>query len=142
MLKSVRNVVFSLLVWYAIVGCAIAGMSVVARAASTGPEAHSYLMRAFWLGILVILLIWSVCRVLRRLPAIVLGTILGLSMPIFAGWIWVHWIENFSVARGLLWNGTDLWFQGFQIAIPSAIAGGIVGYFLARKVERAPQGQA
>jgi hypothetical protein len=133
MLKLLKSFFLSLLVWYAIVGSSVLGLYMLARASPVGSEAHSYFIRLVWLGALVIVLLWPICRILRGLAAVLIGASLGLAVPILVGWVWANWIERRVASWGLLWNGMDLWIQGFQIAIPSAIAAGIVGYLLSRQ---------
>jgi hypothetical protein len=133
MLKLLKSFFLSLLVWYVIVGSSVLGLYMLARASPVGPEAQSYFMRLIGLGAFVIIVLWPICRLLHGLAAVSIGTSFGLAVPILAGWVWLKWIERWDVSRGLLWNGMDLWIQGFQIAIPSALAGGIVGYFLGRQ---------
>jgi hypothetical protein len=133
MLKLLKSFLSSLLVWYLIVSCGFFGLYVLARRKPTVPEVESGLTFLLGYSVLMLLLIWPICRLFRRLLATLIGASLGLCSTCLVAWIWGEWFEWRTLALGLSINATDLWIFGTEIAIPSAIAGGIVGYFLGRQ---------
>lgn len=138
--KSVRSFILSWLIWEIIVSCAFVGMYLDARKTLGLSEVRSIVAGDSWLGFLVVLAIWPLCRLLRRLPATLVGLGVGLFVPLAPGWIWGQWIERYAWSESFSWSAMGLWIAGLEAAIPSALAGAIVGYIVAKKIERAPQG--
>jgi hypothetical protein len=133
MLKLLKSFFTSLLVWYLIVSCGFFGLYLVAHRKPTGPEVQSGLTFLLAYSVLMLLLIWPICRLLRHLPATLIGATFGLCSTCLVAWIWGEWFEWRTFAWGLSINATDLWIFGTEIALPSAIAGGIIGYSVARQ---------
>jgi hypothetical protein len=141
--KLLHYLVVPLITWEAIVGSSIALMYALAHRKSFDREDGAFFIWAFILGFLVVLLCWPVCRVLRRIPAILTGLCFGLLAPIIAGWFWGQvveptrlrdWPNPWSLPLGLNWGGLEAWVAGLWLSIPSAIAGGIVGFLQAKKL--------
>ena len=139
--KLLNYLVVPLLAWDAIVGGSIAVMYLLAHQTSVGPEGRAFLIWAFVLGFVVVLLCWPVCRVLHRIPGTLTGLGFGLFIPIIAGWFWGQvveptrlrdWPNPWSLPWGLNWGGLEAWVAGLVLSIPSAIAGAIVGFLQAR----------
>jgi hypothetical protein len=136
--KLVRGFLFSWLIWEVIVGCAVVGMYLVVRRVPTGSDVESFVTEDLLLGLVIVGLIWLLCRSFGGVVRTLVGLVLGLLIPIAPGWIWGQWFERYVWSWGLPFNAMGLWIGGLELAIPSALAGGIVGYFMAHKVERAP----
>lgn len=79
-----------------------------------------------------------ICRKLTRVGSVLAGIALGLTIPVIAGWIGGraadHWISGWGHYRTSL----DLWVEGFQLLLPSGIAGAVIGLYQGRKTTRHP----
>jgi hypothetical protein len=131
--KPLKSFLFSLLLWFVIVGCAVLLFYVSARAMPVGLEGWSYFIRLPWFAVLVVPLLWSICSAFRGPAAVLIGVGLGLAGPIVAGWLYAACIDPNIASWGLPWGGMDVWVQGLLIAVPSSVAGGCIGYFLNRQ---------
>jgi hypothetical protein len=133
MLKLLKSFLSSLVVWYLIVSCGFFGLYVLARRKPTGLEVESGLTFLLGYSVLMLLLIWPICRLFRRLPATLIGASLGLCSMCLVAWIWIEGFQGRNLAWGLSTGATGLWTFGTEVAIPSGIAGGIVGYSVGRQ---------
>src|SRR5216683_7882048 len=126
----VRKILVSLLVWEAMVVGSISLIYAFARGKSFDLEDRAFLSWAFILGIVVVLLCWSVCRTLPRTPSTLIGFSLGALVPIVAGWAWgrlvdprLHdWPHPLTLPWGVYWGGYEAWVAGLELSIPSGIA--------------------
>lgn len=140
MRRVLRRLFVSLLAWEVIVACSIAFMYVLANRKSLGPEGQAFLLWAFALGFVVVLICWPVCQRLSRVRSILAGLGLGLLVPAVAGLLWGRvvdprlygWNHPWGLPSGLNWTGMDAWLAGLQLAVPSAVAGAIVGLLQAK----------
>lgn len=133
MLKALETFVLSLVVWEAVVTASVLIMYVMAGRTSIGPEGSRYLTLAGILGLLVVLLCWSVCRKLTRLASVLVGLGLGLTVPILAGFMAGKAADQWITDWGHYGTSLDLWIEGLQLSLPSGIAGAIIGLLQGRK---------
>lgn len=133
MQKSIKVLILSLLAWDVCVGFSIAMMDMMAHRRQLNPGGTRYLIWASIMGFTVILLSYPLCRMLRGVPCVLVGIVLGLLIPPSLGWIWGRLAEPWALSQGLLWTGLDAWIAGVQLAIPSAFGGGIMGFLQSRE---------
>lgn len=137
MLTFIKTFAAGLLVWEAAVASAIAIMYALAHRAPEA-EARPWLISAFSLGLFVVSACVMVCRRFRPLYGTVIGFSLGLVIPVLMGWLWGRATEPWVFSWRYPLSGLDAWIEGLQLSIPSAIAGGIIGYLQARNNARRP----
>lgn len=136
MWKSTKSLLIALIAWDSIVACWIIGMHIWVRSMSVGPEEKQALIFAFIVGCAVVVLCWILRRMLRPIVRFLAGLALGLVIPIAAGWVWGRLPEY---SPGLPWSFLEAWGAGLNLALPSAVAGGIVSLLQA---ERMPDSSA
>jgi hypothetical protein len=139
MRRTLKGFVMSWVVWEIIVDCAVVGMYLVARKVPKISDFEWYVVQNALVGLVVVSLVWMSCRALGRVLGTFVGLGIGTLIPIAPAWIWGQWLESHAAPSGIPFNGLDLWIGGMELAIPSAIAGGIVGYVAARKVNGPPK---
>jgi len=135
MAKFMKRALVSLIVWDVLVGCCILGVNVWKKNLSVGPEEKQAIIFAFVVGCAVVLLADLICGMLRRVTGSLVGFALGFAIPIFGGWIWGQLPGYFP---SLPWSLLEGWGNGLMLAIPSGIAGSIVGFLQGRRTSQPP----
>jgi hypothetical protein len=132
--RFVKGFLLALLIWEVIIAISIVAMYATAHRTSPSTEDKPWLTWAFVLGFVVVLCCWPLCGTLRRVPSTMICSCFGLFIPLLAGWLWGPLMEP----RVFSWDypliGLDAWIEGLHLSIPSAIAGGIIGYTQAGKL--------
>ncbi len=95
-----------------------------------GPLSREYL--PLWagtlvLGLSVVLTSRLICPRLGKLPASLAGVALGAIGSAAGGWVW----SQFANEKSFLVPGL-FWALGLFVAIPSGIAGGLIGFLQGR----------
>jgi hypothetical protein len=134
MTKLFRNFVTPLLIWEVIVIVSIALMYLSAGRTYVGPEGKRYLEFALFTGVLVVLL-WLLFPVSRRKTGIWLGVMIGLVMPVVVGSIWAAIVDHWINSWGHYWTPLDARVEGLQLAVPSGIAGALIGFLRTRQAK-------
>ena len=125
-LELKNRFLLSLAVWEAIVLGCVAIVMLMQRRSLNSENLHK-IEFIFVLGILVVLLVWPVCRLVSRRMGSVLGFIIGLAVPPSCAWIWA-WRLPFPG-----WTGPfDIKILAMVLSAPSALGGAAVGAIQSR----------
>lgn len=134
MLKPLRKLLVAWIVWEALVGIYVVALHLWSGRGSAGPGEKVALVGAFVSGFLVVLANWLACPRLRRIPSVLVGLGCGFLVPVAIGWaegmLVDHWQSRWLWAH--LADPAGLWFFGWLLCIPSAIAGALIGLVFAR----------
>jgi hypothetical protein len=135
-----RALVVSLIVCEAIITVSVGVLFLLAGRTSLGPEGIRYLEFAFAIGIPVTLLSCWICSAVARNQGLatttLVGGAVGLLTSVLAGRIWGLSVDQWMGHWGHYWTSVDAWVEGLQLAIPSGIAGVVIGFFQARFATR------
>lgn len=135
MTALIRRLLISLLVCEAIIMVSVGALFLMAGRTSLGPEAIRYLKLAFVIAFPVALLSYWICNAVpRKAPATttLIGGAVGLLTSVLAASLWGLAADQWVGQWGHYWTFLDAWSEGLQLAIPSAIAGALIGFFRAR----------
>jgi hypothetical protein len=124
-----NRLLLSLVVWEMIVLGCVAMVMLLQRRSLNSENLHKIGFISL-LGILVVFLVWPVSRLVLRRAGIVLGLLIGLSVPPLCAWIWV-WFFPFP-----WWTGSfDIKILAMVVSAPSAVGGAAVGAIQSRKTD-------
>ena len=133
-----KRLIIGMTAWSAVVGGWILGMHMYFRDFSVGPEERTVLVYTFATGCVVVPLCLFVCPMLRRAGASLTGFAFGLVVPVLTGFVWALLPESFP-SLNLPWSAHDSWANGYMLAVPSGVAGILVGLLLATRATRPPR---
>ncbi len=137
MAKPLRSLVSSLIIFEAIFLASATLMDIAAGERPHLEDAPNWLP-VILLALVPALICFPICRALDRIPGTLAGLGIGMIVPILVGWIRAQIVDR-ALTRwpAPAWaqnsDPLSLWISGLELAIPSAIAGAIVGFLLSQR---------
>jgi hypothetical protein len=130
-MKVFSRFVISWLIWNTVIGISVGILYLRAGKHPFNPEGERFLAVAFEMGLVVVPLCWALCTRFRISIAAPVGFCIGFLTPIALGYVFSRLWENWSWWRRYA-TSLDAWTAGVSLAIPSALAGIIVGTLQSR----------